>query len=197
MLDNTRKNPLLAADWVVILIFIMLLGFGWMSVCGASHEIGDTDFLSWETRTGKQLTWICCSFGLGFFLLMLDDRYFDTLADLLYWLVIVVLIITPFIAKDIKGSRSWISLGPVNLQPAEFAKCITALAVAKLINQYGFTLSNMRHFARAAFVVLLPMVLIVLQKETGSALVYFAFFLMFYREGMPGSILFIVITLQA
>ena len=105
MLDNTRKNPLLAADWVVILIFILLLGFGWMSVCGASHEIGDTDFLSWETRTGKQLTWICCSFGLGFFLLMLDDRYFDTLADLLYWLVIVVLIITPFIAKDIKGSR--------------------------------------------------------------------------------------------
>ncbi|MBQ8226530.1 MAG: rod shape-determining protein RodA [Bacteroidaceae bacterium] len=197
MLDNKSRNPLLAADWVVILIFITLLGFGWMSVCGASHEIGDTDFLSWETRTGKQLTWICCSFGLGFFLLMLDDRYFDTLADLLYWIVIVVLIITPFIAKDIKGSRSWISLGPVNLQPAEFAKCITALAVAKLINQYGFTLSNMRHLARAAFVVLLPMILIVLQKETGSALVYFAFFLMFYREGMPGSILFTAVAAVA
>ena len=76
------------------------------------------------------------------------------------------------------------------MQPAEFAKCATALAVAKLINQYGFSLNDMRNFAKAAGLILLPMVLIVLQRETGSALVYLAFFLMFYREGMPGSILF-------
>jgi len=109
---------------------------------------------------------------------------------LFYWSMMALLLITPFVAHDIKGSRSWISLGPVSLQPAEFAKCATALMVSKVIGQYGFTLNRRSNFLRAAGIVFLPLALIVLQKETGSALVYFAFFLMFYREGMPGSILF-------
>ena len=129
------QPPLFRVDWVVIVVFIALLAFGWISICGASHEVGDTNFFAWDARTGKQLVWIGCSFCLGFFLLMLDDRYFESVADGVYWLMMLLLLITPFIAKDIKGSRSWISLGAVNLQPAEFAKCATALAVAKLINQ--------------------------------------------------------------
>ena len=189
--------PLFHVDWVVIVVFLALLTFGWFSICGASHEVGDTNFFDWEARTGKQLMWIGCSFMLGFFLLMFDDRYFDSVADVVYWLMMFVLLITPFIAKDIKGSKSWISLGAVNLQPAEFAKCATALAVAKLINQYGFTLNKMRNFIRAAGMILLPMLLIVLQKETGSALVYCAFFLMFYREGMPGCFLFMAVAFVA
>ena len=121
---------------------------------------------------------------------MLEDRVYDTLANLVYVIMLLLLAATPFIASDIKGSYSWISLGPVSIQPAEFAKCATALAVAKLMNQYGFTLKNWKDFARAAAVILTPMVLIVMQRETGSALVYLAFFLMFYREGMPGCFLF-------
>ncbi len=190
MSDNKPSYPLLYVDWAVVLIYIALLTFGWFSICGASHEIGDSDFLSWGTRTGKQLAWIGLALTLGFVLLMTDDRYFDVIADFVYWLLMLVLLITPFIAKDIKGSKSWISLGSVSLQPAEFAKCATALALAKLINHYGFSLDNMRNLMRAAGMVLLPMLLIIMQRETGSALVYLAFFLMFYREGMPGSILF-------
>ena len=189
--------PLFRADWVVIVVFMALLAFGWISICGASHEIGDTNFFTWEARTGKQLIWIGCAFFLGFFLLMFDDRYFDIVADALYWFMMFVLLITPFIAKDIKGSKSWISLGAVNLQPAEFAKCATALAVAKLINQYGFSLNKMRNFIKAASMILLPMLLIIMQKETGSALVYCAFFLMFYREGMPGCFLFTAVAAVA
>ena len=190
-MNNTPGiNPIFRVDWVVILIYMALLAFGWISICGASHEIGDTDFFSLSTRTGKQLIWIGCAFGLGTFLLLIDDRYFDTVANVLYWFMMVVLLITPFLAKDIKGSRSWISLGEVSLQPAEFAKCATALAVAKLAGTYGFDMTSPRHLARAAGMILLPMGLIVLQKETGSALVYFAFFLMLYREGMPGVVLF-------
>ena len=108
--------------------------------------------------------------------------------------MMLVLLVTPFVAKDIKGSRSWVNLGFCNIQPAEFAKCVTALAVAKLCNQYGFTLSDMKQFARAAALILCPMVLIILQRETGSALVYLAFFLMFYREGMPGCFLFVAVA---
>ena len=189
MRDN-QLNPAFRADGWVLLIFLALLTFGWFSVCGASHTFDLQSLLSFDTRAGKQLVWIGCALGLGGMILMFDDRYFDMLADLFYWSMMVLLLVTPFIAHDIKGSRSWISLGPVSLQPAEFAKCATALMVSKVIGQYGFTLNRRSNFLRAAGVVLLPFVLIVLQKETGSALVYFAFFLMFYREGMPGSILF-------
>lgn len=195
--ERTNINPLFRIDGWVLLLYVLLLTFGWISVCGASHNIGDTEFLSWQSRTGKQLVWIACSVGLGSIIMMIEDRYFETLADVFYWVMMVVLLITPFIAHDIKGSRSWISLGPVSLQPAEFAKCATALAVAKLIGQYGFKLNTRHNFIRAAAVVLLPFVLIVMQKETGSALVYCAFFLMFYREGMPGCILFCAVAAVA
>lgn len=190
MSDKANRYPFMSVDRTTVLLYILLLAFGWVTLCGASHEIGDTDFLSWESRTGKQLAWMCCSFGLGFTLLMIDDRYFDTLAGLLYVGTMLLLLVTPFLASDIKGSYSWIKLGPLSLQPAEFAKCVTALTVSKYISQYGFSLHNMKHFAQAACLILLPMVLIIMQRETGSALVYFAFFLMFYREGMPGCFLF-------
>lgn len=194
MTTSKRFNPFMHIDIIVVVLYVVLMLCGWLSVCGASHITGDADFLSWGSRAGKQLMWIGLSIGLGGTIMMLDDRYIDTLADFFYWVMMILLLITPFIAHDIKGSRSWISLGPVSLQPAEFAKCATALAVAKLINQYGFQLDKLKNFAQAAGIVLLPFVLIVLQKETGSALVYLAFFLMFYREGMPGSILFVALA---
>lgn len=178
------------ADWLVILLYVVLIVMGWFTLCGASHNMGDVNFLSWDTRTGKQLVWIGLSFVLGMVILMTDDKYLDTFSGFFYWLMMLVLLITPFIAKDIKGSKSWISLGFMNLQPAEFAKCATALFVARYIHQNNYRLDNFRQLIRTASLVLLPLALIVLQKETGSALVYFAFFLMFYREGMTGSILF-------
>lgn len=183
-------NPAFKADGGVLLLFLLLLIFGWISVCGASHSFGELDFFSFESRAGKQLLWIGCSFALGASILMFDDHYFDMLADLFYWLMMLLLFVTPFLAHDIKGSKSWISLGVVNLQPAEFAKCATALMVSKVVNQNGFSFNNRFHFFKAVGLVLLPLALIVLQKETGSALVFFSFFLMFYREGMSGSILF-------
>lgn len=188
--DRLQRNAVLSADWVVVVVYLLLMVFGWFSICGASHEIGDTDFFDFATRSGKQIVWMGLALVIGLIILLIDDQYFDQLTGLLYVLTMVLLLVTPFIAKDIKGSRSWISLGPVNLQPAEFAKCVTALAVAKMCGQYGFSLDKMRNLLKASFIVLLPMVLIIMQKETGSALVYAAFFLVFYREGMPGSFLF-------
>ena len=102
----------------------------------------------------------------------------------------LLLFLTIFNPHEIKGSRSWLVLGPLRLQPAEFAKFATALAVATLMGSYGFNIHHWKDFVAACGVVLLPMLFIVAQKETGSALVYLSFFLMFYREGMPGSILF-------
>ena len=179
-----------SVDWMTICIYLMLVIFGWFSVCGASYDYGEIDFFSFDTRAGKQFVWICCSLGLGFILMMLEDKLYDMFAYILYGGMMLLLLITPFLAEDTKGSYSWIKFGPVSLQPAEFAKFATALALAKFMNVYGFTMSKLKYSLPVVGMVLLPMLLIILQRETGSALVYLAFFFMLYREGMPGSILF-------
>ena len=176
--------------WWTVGIYLALLVLGWMSVCGASYTYGETDIFSLSTRSGMQIVWIGTSLVLGFVLLMLDDRFYDTFAYVIYAALLLLLFVTIFNPHEIKGSRSWLVLGPLRLQPAEFAKFATALAVSKLMSTYGFDMKNPRHFFAAMAIVLLPMLVIIGQRETGSALVYLAFFLMFYREGMPGAILF-------
>ena len=171
-------------------IYLALLIFGWIGGCGASYTYGSTDIFSLDTRSGMQIVWIGTSIALGFVLLMLDDRFYNTFSYLIYVGLLVLLFATIFNPHEIKGSRSWLVLGPLRLQPAEFAKFATALAVAKLMSTYGFDIHKWKHFAAAVGVFLLPMLFIVAQKETGSALVYLSFFLMLYREGMQGSILF-------
>ena len=177
-------------DWWTVVIYLCLLTFGWLSVCGASYTYGDTDIFSLGTRSGMQLIWIGTSIVLGFLILMLDDRFWDTFAYIIYAVLLLLLFATIFNPHSIKGSHSWLVLGPLRLQPAEFAKFATALAAAKLMSTYGFDIRRRRHFFLSLAVVLLPMLCIIGQRETGSALVYLAFFLMFYREGMPGSVLF-------
>jgi len=186
----TNGNMWKSVDWWTVAIYVALVVFGWFSVCGASYDYSDMDFFSFGTRAGKQLVWIGCSMGLGFILLMLEDRLYDMFAYVIYGAMMLLLFVTPFLAEDTKGSYSWLKFGPVSLQPAEFAKFATALAVARFMNVYGFTMSNWKHAAAVVMMILLPMLLIIMQRETGSALVYSAFFLMLYREGMPGSILF-------
>ena len=192
MVRTTDKQPsvLRSLDWWTVGIYIALLVFGWVSVCGASYTYGDTDIFSLSTRSGMQIVWIGTSLFLGLVLLLLDDRFYDTFSYVIYAILLLLLFLTIFNPHEIKGSRSWLVLGPLRLQPAEFAKFATALAVAKLMGSYGCNIHHWKDFVAACGVVLLPMLFIVAQKETGSALVYLSFFLMFYREGMPGSILF-------
>ncbi len=198
-MTKTRKDDqqgiLQSLDWWTVGIYLALLVLGWMSVCGASYTYGDTEIFSMSTRSGMQIIWIGTAISLGFVILMMDDRFFDTFAYPIYIAFLILLFATIFNPHEIKGSRSWLVLGPLRLQPAEFAKFATALAVAKLMSTYGFDIHNLKHFATAAMVVLLPMLFIIGQRETGSALVYLSFALMFYREGMPGSILFTAVAM--
>ncbi|MBQ2403247.1 MAG: rod shape-determining protein RodA [Prevotella sp.] len=194
---NNGIGILRSLDWWTIIIYLLLLAFGWMSVCGASYSYEDTDLLSLSSRSGMQIVWIGTSICLGFIILMMDDRFFDTFGFVIYIALLLLLFATIFNPHEIKGSRSWLVLGPLRLQPAEFAKFATALAAAKLMSAYGFTLSRTRDFFLACMIVITPMLLIIGQKETGSALVYLSFFLMFYREGMPGAILFTGVAMIA
>ncbi len=182
-------------DWVTIVIYLLLLAAGWISVCGACYDYGDTDLLSLSTRSGMQIVWIGASIVIAFVLLLLDDRYYDTFAYIIYILLLLLLFVTIFNPHSIKGSHSWIVLGPIRIQPAEFAKFATALALAKFMSAYGYDIHKWKYFGPTLAIILLPMACIVMQRETGSALVYLAFFLMFYREGMPGSILFTAVAM--
>ena len=192
MVNSSDKQPsvLRSLDWWTIGIYLALLTFGWISVCGASYTYGETDIFSLDTRSGMQIVWIATSICLGFVIVMLDDRFYDTFSYVIYALLVILLFLTIFNPHSIKGSRSWLVLGPLRLQPAEFAKFATALALAKFMSTYGYNIHKLKHFAATLAIVLVPMGFIILQRETGSALVYLSFFLMFYREGMPGGVLF-------
>jgi rod shape determining protein RodA len=183
-------------DWITILIFALLVIAGWFSVCGASYDFDSAGLFDPSGRPGSQLIWIGTSIVLIFVLMLLESDFYDIFAYLIYGAVILVLLLTivgamahlPFV-PDIKGSSSWLVLGPVRIQPAEFAKFATALALARFMNGYGFKLDTAKNFSIALLLILAPMICILLQKETGSALVYLAFFLVLYREGMSGYIL--------
>ena len=182
----TNDNSLVkSVDWITIVIYLALVVLGWVSICGACYDYGSMDLFSFNTNSGKQLVWIGGALFLGFVILMLEDKIYDWFAYIFYAFMMVLLFVTPYLAEDTKGSYSWLKFGPVSLQPAEFAKFATALVLAKFIGTYGFVMGELKKSVPVFILILLPMLLIVLQRETGSALVYLAFFLMLYREGMP------------
>ena len=190
--NSDRPHGVLASlDWVTIAIYLMLLTMGWISVCGATYSFAHPDIFSMETRSGMQLLWIGTSLALALVVLLLDDRVYDMFAYVIYALLLLLLVATIFNPHSIKGSHSWLVLGPLRLQPAEFAKFATALALGKLMSVYGFNLRSWRDLLSAIVVIVLPMAAIVLQRETGSALVYLSLFLVLYREGMTGNVLFL------
>ena len=192
---TTNKGIFKSIDWLTILLYLVLIGWGWVSVCGSSYDFNNPDIFSWETRSGKQLVWLGCSVGLAGMLMLIEKRFYTDTAYYLYIGMMFLLVATIFIAPDTKGSRSWIPIGSVmKLQPAEFAKFTVALTIGRYMDKYGFNLHDPKRFMHVAGLIFLPMVLIVAQRETGSALVYLAFFLVLYREGMTGSFLLIAFT---
>ena len=178
-------------DWLTVLLVLAIMVCGWFSICGASADTSNPDLFSFASRPGKQLVWISCALVVGAIVLSVTQSFMNTYAYFIYMALMALLVVTIFIAPDTKGSRSWLVMGPVSLQPAEFAKFATALALAKYIDRFEFHADRMKDSLKAALFFLFPMMLIVGQKETGSALVYMAFFLVLFREGMTGNVLLV------
>ncbi|MDE6445060.1 MAG: rod shape-determining protein RodA [Muribaculaceae bacterium] len=181
-------------DWFTIFIYLLLVSAGAVSIYAASYDFDNASIFDFSEFSGKQFLWIGLSLIIGCVILLLDYRIYETYAYPIYGVVILILIATIFLAPDIKGSRSWLVFGPVSLQPAEFGKFATALALAKLFNSYNFSLNaKISNYFRALILIFLPICLILLQRETGSALVYFSLIFVLYREGMSGLVLFSVV----
>lgn len=188
---NDPSSTFRNLDWPTILIYLIMVLAGMVSIYAASYDFDEASMFSADEFSGKQLRWIGLALCLGTVLLLIDSRMYETYAYPIYIGVVVLLAITPFVAHDIKGSRSWISLGPMSLQPAEFAKFATALALAKLFSSYHFLLNaKVGNYVKALALIFIPIVLILLQNETGSALTFMALFFVLYREGMSGLVLF-------
>lgn len=177
-------------DWLTLLIYLLLVTAGVFSIYAASYDFDNASIYDFNEFSGKQITWIGLSLLLGIVILNIDNKVFDTYAYAIYAVVILLLIVTIVIAPDIKGSRSWLVFGPVSLQPAEFGKFATALALAKLFSSYNFNLNaKINNYFKALLIIFLPIALILMQNETGSALVYISLIFVLYREGMSGMVL--------
>ncbi len=182
-----------AIDWTTVAYFVILVLMGWVSIYGASYNFDQSGILNWDQRAGKQFVWIMTAFAIGGMLLLVDYKMYSFFAYSIYAATIALLIITIFVAPDIKGSRSWLVIGPVSFQPAELAKMATALALSRFMSSYNYKLRTWRDLIPLGMFIFLPFALIILQKETGSALVFIAFILMLYREGMNGIILLLIV----
>lgn len=181
-------------DWVTLIIYILLVSAGVVSIYAASYDFDNASFFDFDEFAGKQILWAGLSLILGSVILLIDYRIYKTYAFPIYVAVLLLLLITIFIAPDVKGSHSWIVMGPVSLQPAEFGKFATALALAKLFDSYNFSLNaKISNYFRALIIIFLPIILILLQNETGSSLVYISLIFVLYREGMSWLVLFSIL----
>lgn len=190
-MTTKRVNVISNIDWLTVLLFFAIMICGWLSICGAASDVDATQLLSFSTRPGKQLVWMICSVVLGISLLSITKEFIDKYSYLIYALSILSLIVTIIIADDTKGSRSWLDFGVFKIQPAEFAKFATALAMARFVDTNKLDLSNWSSLLKSAAIFMFPLLLIICQKETGTAIVFLAFFLVLFREGMSGNILLI------
>lgn len=181
-------------DWITILLYLVLVAFGAVSIYAASYDFDNASLFDFNEFSGKQIMWIGLAILLGAGIMLTDYRIYKTYAYPIYIVVLLVLLVTIFIAPDTKGSHSWLKFGPVSLQPAEFGKFATALCLAKLFDSYNFVLNaRMSNYFQALIIIFLPIILILMQRETGSALVYISFIFVLYREGMSGLVLFSVL----
>lgn len=199
-LRNTEANISVfkSIDWFTVIIYLLLVSAGAVSIYAASYDFDNASIFDFNEFSGKQFLWIGLALILGMVILILDYRVYETYAYPVYICILLLLAVTIFIAPNINGSRSWIVLGPVSLQPAEFGKFATALALAKLFNSYNFNLNTkISNYFRALIIIFLPVCLVLCQKETGSALVYLSLILVLYREGMSGLVLFSVLCAVA
>ena len=177
-------------DWVSVCIYLFLVLAGALSIYAASYDFDNASIFDFSEFSGKQIRWIGLSLIIGFIILLLDYRIYEAYAYPIYGVVILLLIATVFLSPNINGSHSWLVFGPVSLQPAEFGKFATALALAKLFDSYNFNLNaKPSNYFRALIIIFLPICIILCQRETGSALVYLSLIFVLYREGMSGFVL--------
>jgi rod shape determining protein RodA len=186
-----RRNNLWAnIDWFTVLIYLALILMGWVNIYSAVYDAEHKSIFDVSQRYGKQLIWIGAALLIAFVILIIESDFYVFFSYYIYLFVILLLVMILFIGTEINASKSWFTVGGFGLQPAEFGKFATALALSKYMSSYGFKLKTFKSLSVIAGLIFLPALLIVMQNDTGSALVYFVFILVLYREGLSEIVLF-------
>lgn len=186
-----KRNSLwVNIDWISVILYILLMLLGWINIYAAVYSDEHKSIFDFSQQYGKQAIWIVASLVLALGIVLVDSKIYVSFAYLFYSLIIFLLLAVLVIGTEINGAKSWLQLGGVLLQPSEFAKLATALALAKYISSYGFKMHTVKALSVIGAILLLPIGLILLQNDTGSALVFFVFVFVLYREGLTGVVLF-------
>jgi len=186
-----RNNIWQSLDWFTVGLYLLLVTLGWINIYSAVYTEEQSQTFDFSLRYGRQLIWIIASFVIMLIALIIDSRFYSSFSFVIYGAVIFLLIIVLVFGKTINGATSWFVIGPVRLQPSEFAKFATSLALAKYLSIYNLKPKKLKTLLIFGVIAFLPALLILLQNDTGSALVFFIFFLVYFREGMPSAYLLI------
>ena len=186
--ENTQERGLRQSiDWSLIVCYFLLVLIGWVNIYASIHSSEPSSIFDFSVRSGKQFVWMLTAFGLaGLILFVLPPRLWEGFSVPFYMLTAALLILVIFVSKDVKGSHSWFEFGPVKFQPAEISKISTSLLLATVMSQTNFKITKLKDFLIAAAVIAVPMLIILAESETGSALVYVGFIFVLYREGLSG-----------
>ncbi|WP_228850667.1 rod shape-determining protein RodA [Aegicerativicinus sediminis] len=185
-------------DWITISLFMLLVGFGWLNILSASHSDEVLNYFNLDEPYGKQLVFIGMTFILIILVLAVDAKFYERFASVIYLISILSLLGLFLFGKNVNGATSWYSIGSMTLQPSEFAKFATSLAVAKYISDLQTEMNRLSDQLKTVAIIAIPAILILLQNDAGSTVVYASFFFVFYREGIQHIYLiigFIIIVL--
>ncbi len=187
---NRNKDAVLQnIDWMLVSLYLTLVVMGWFNIYAAVYNEEYKNIFDTSQSYGMQMIWIVSSLFIAFVILVIDGEFFPKFAWVLYGAFVLLLIVVIFAGKEVKGSKSWIELGSFRIQPAEFAKFATNLALAKYLSNINIKFEKLSTKLIAAAIFAVPALIIIAQNETGSALVYGSFILVLYREGLSGNIL--------
>ncbi len=186
-----KRNSLWAnIDWITVILFVTLMLLGWVNIYSSVFDQEHQSIFDTSQRYGKQLIWIGAALVIAFVILIIESNFYVFFSYIIYGTIILLLILVLFIGVEINGQTAWFMVGSFRIQPSEFGKFATALALANYMNTHGFKLQKLKSLAIVSLIILTPAALILLQNDTGSALVYFSFVLVLYREGLSGVVLF-------
>ena len=189
---RNRINIFQNVDWALITIFLILMLMGWLNIYAATYSEDHQSLFDFSQSYGKQLLWMGTALGLGIVMLMLEERFFTTFSNVIYLGGILLLIAVLIFGKEIKGAKSWFVIAnTISLQPSEIAKYGTALALSKFVGEYNVKMQSFKSQFQAAVILFIPIILILLQPDPGSVLVFCSFIFAMYREGLSGNILLI------
>jgi rod shape determining protein RodA len=182
------ESILLRIDRITVLLFLVMVILGWLNIYAAVYNEEHTGMLDMTQRYGKQFIWVVAAIVLAIFIVVIDNRFYFFFGYFIYGGTILLLILVLVLGTEINGARSWFEFGPFSLQPSEFAKTGTALAIARYLNSRGQDLTKFNNLLEVSAIILLPAVLVALQPDMGSVIVYLAFFLVLFREGLSSYI---------